>query len=493
MTVTNEQVRKLMKNLKKHKLSIAATKAGMDIKTARKYAKNPEFKKDDDSTRHWRTRSDPFEHVWEKIEELLSSAPGLQANTILDWLLVEYPNDFKLSQLRTLQRRCTEWRACNGPDKDIIFPQIIYPGRQSQSDCTWMNKLKITINGEQFDHMLFHFMLPYSRWETVSICYSESFESLTKGYETSVWELGAVPVEHRTDCLTAATHKMGNSREFNRLWCNFLNHYCVKPSRNNPGESHENGSIEKSNHLIKVTIDQQLMLRGSRDFSDIDMYIKFLQWICKIRNHGREDKLLEEMQFFKPLPDKMWNAPEVTRCRVLSDSTVRYRIGVCSVPSRLIGLILKVHIYPDMLKMFYGNKEVFQALRTTDDVHINYRHVIARLLRKPGAFADYQYKDFMFPRLVFRKAYDFLLGSYGAKGDKKYLEVLNHAAITSEVEVATALNLLLEDNIAPSLDQVKGLVDLASMEMPTVHIDSPDLSQYDHLLTEMEVKNVTPH
>lgn len=216
------------------------------------------------------------------------------------------------------------WKALKGEAKKVIFPQILYPGRQSQSDCTWMNELNITIKGELFEHLLFHFMLPYSCWETVSICFSESLESLTAGYEDAVWKLGAVVQEHRTDNLSAATHKLGSTRVFNDNWEGFLSHYGVKPSRNNPGESQENGSVEKSHDLLKNAVDQQLMLRGSRDFCTEQEYKDFLKKVVKNRNCGRELKLAEECKYMKALPERKWNAPKIISARVSPSSTLRY-------------------------------------------------------------------------------------------------------------------------------------------------------------------------
>src|SRR5205085_956119 len=145
--------------------------------TARKYLRGGGMVKQEE--RHWRTRPDPFSDVWDEISSLLKADPGLQAKTILEWLIELHPGGYNDAHLRTLQRRVRDWRALEGPDKEVFFPQIIQPGVQSQSDYTNCNELAITINGEPFPHLLFHFILPYSRWETAFIAYTESFETLT--------------------------------------------------------------------------------------------------------------------------------------------------------------------------------------------------------------------------------------------------------------------------------------------------------------------------
>lgn len=117
----------------------------------------------------------PFAEVWPEIQELLERDAGLEAKTIMEWLLGSYPGQFQESQVRTLRRRIKDWRVLYGPEsKEVMFRQTILPGRQSQSDYTHLNSLAITIAGEPFPHMLYHFMLPFSRWEFVWVCFSVS-------------------------------------------------------------------------------------------------------------------------------------------------------------------------------------------------------------------------------------------------------------------------------------------------------------------------------
>ena len=303
MTCNDQQVRKLMELSQTHTQEKAALKVGVDRKTSRKYLRASKLPSEIKKNRSWKTRKDIFENVWPEIEIKLKESPKLQAKILLEWLIEQQKEPFNFifqdCHLRTLQRKIRIWKAEFGPDKEIIFSQILLPGKQSQSDCTCMNDLKITLKGEYFKHLLFHFMLPYSRWETVSICFSESFDSLTLGFKKATRELGGVLPDHRTDNLTAATHAFRNEitgkkeRDFNEAWLTFLSHYSVKPSRNNPGVSHENGSVEKSHDIFKTAIDQELMLRRSRDFYDVEEYEKFLRQILGKKNKGRQTKFIE--------------------------------------------------------------------------------------------------------------------------------------------------------------------------------------------------------
>jgi len=466
---------------------IAALKTGVDRKTASKYIEAGQLPSEMKKKRNWSTRSDCFEAVWPTLAEMLTNAPGLEAKTLLEWLIEQKDKTppFHFGQLRTLQRRVRDWRALHGPEKSVIFPQHIMPGKQSQSDCTCMNSLRITIAGAAFPHLLFHWMLPYSRWETVSICYTESFASLTAGYTAAIWELGAVAPEHRTDNLTAATHSFGNGREFNKSWNDFLKHHGVKPSRNNPGESHENGSVEKSNDLIKKNIEQQLLLRGSRNFTSIDDYNIFLKIIMKQRNKSRQARLTEDLVYFLPLPKRRWEAVQTLSVTVGPASIISVLKGVYSVPARLIGYGLDVDIYPKHLNIRYGRKVIESIPRLPNDrgVAVNYRHIIGYLLRKPGAFAHYQYRECLFPRLAFRKAYDMLIEQSPARGHKDYLKVLHLAAIGSESDVTAALEILMESGDVPLPDAVKKLLDLPSNAHPAVRVTQPKLGDYDRLLS----------
>lgn len=192
MTCTNQQVKKLMKNINLLTQEQAAAKAAMDVKTARKYFRSKKIPGELKRPHDWQNKPDIFADSWQEIEELLSNAPGLQAKTIFIYLQSKYHGLFKDCHLRTLQRRFQQWRALNGKNKDVIFCQNHVPGVQSQSDYTKMDDLMITLAGQHFKHLLFHFMLVFSRWEMVSICYEESFASLAEGYEHAVWSLGKV-------------------------------------------------------------------------------------------------------------------------------------------------------------------------------------------------------------------------------------------------------------------------------------------------------------
>lgn len=479
MACTSEQVRNFMRYRKTYSLEIAAAKAGMSPNTARKYFRQG-GRKLPSQNRDYRTRKDPFADVWEQLQEMLNRDEGLEAKTLMQWLLERYPDQFRPTHLRTLQRRVSAWRALHGAEKEVFFPQHIQPGMQSQSDYTWCNKLEITIAGQPFEHMLFHFMLPYSRWEFVSIAYSESFQSLTEGYSAAVRELGGIAPEHRTDNLAAAV-PIGQRKVFQKRWKDFLSHYGAIPSSNFPNQSNENGSVEKSHDLLKSALDQRLRLRGSRDFSSINAYEEFVQSIVYRRNKDRKQALAIELKLLKQLPRKDWNAPQELFVTVRPWSTISILRGIYSVPSRLVGTRLRALAYADRIELYFGKNLVEEMPRISPgEVAINYRHIIKHLVRKPAAFRNYQYRDELFPTATFRKAYDQLEAA--GKEDKEYLKILHVAAMDGQNLVETALTLLFEMKLLPSENAVKDLI-VTKHKIPDVTVAMPELSFYDTLLT----------
>lgn len=485
MTINKKQVIKLMKEIQKGTLEKAALKVGISQKTARKYIKHKHLPSQQ-KEKPLRSYSNPFEAHWDKVTGMLETSPELEARTILSYLVEMYPQHYRLNQIRSLQRRLKEWRAHYGASKQVIFRQDLKPGRQSQSDWTHMGELNITIGGHAFPHLLFHFMLPYSQFETIMICETESFATLIKGFEQGVLELGGVACEHRTDNLTAATQKMGNDRIFTQRWREFLEHYQVQPSRNNPGVSHENGSIEKSHHTFKNAVDQHLMLRQSRDFKTQEDYQVFLDKIKTRRNFMRRDRIIEEVETLRPLPEKQFNEATLLTVRVTPSSTIQVLSVTYSVPSRLIGLWLKAVVLRDTIELMYGGKILLTLPRLEAGALIDYRHIIDSLIRKPGAFESYQYRSFLYPNTTFRKAYDALKDRGLTSCNKRYLELLHLAKLYGENEVSTVIDLLLEEKMVPVKEDILELLKQNKIPQP-VEVTQPNLEDYNQLSDFEEV------
>ena len=246
--------------------------------------------------RRWRTRPDPFAGVWEEhIVPLLrvDKDAALSANTILEWLDRQDPGRFAASQLRTLQRRMRDWRALNGPAKEVYFPQVHPPGREAQLDFTNAGKLAVTITGQDFPHLLFEFVLSFSGWRYVEIADSETFLALKQGLQGALWELGGCPQIIRSDNLSAATHELRNSggRDLNRSYRQLLDHYGLESTRTNRAAAHENGVVEQAHRRIKDAVRQALVLRGSCDFTSRDNYYEFVREVVARKNRLAEPKV----------------------------------------------------------------------------------------------------------------------------------------------------------------------------------------------------------
>lgn len=467
---------------------LAAAKAGMSARTARKYERANCLPSEIPRPRKASTRQDPFIDVWPGIAAELARDPALQAKTLFEHLVEQHPGRFEPGQLRTLQRRVEHWRATAGPGREIMFEQIHHPGRLVQSDFTDMDELAVTLGGEPFVHKLFHMVLTYSNVEAVQICFSESFEALSDGIQHGFWQFAGVPEVHRTDNLSAAVHRLERDgrKGYTGAYQALMNHYGCTPDSNHPGESHQNGDVESSHAQLKNALDQALRLRGSRDFATRAAYEAWLNDQVRRRNDTRRTRFELERAALRPLPAAPLAQPKIVPVTVTRFSTIIVLGNTYSVPSRLIGSRLQVRLRAETLDVYRGAQQVafIPRLVGRGGHRIDYRHVIWSLLRKPRAFAAWRFRDELFPRLVFRRAYDALAEARTPScADQEYLRILHLAASDSEVDVATALELLLENELPLSLKAVRDLV--RAPGTPAVpHVATPvvDLTVYDRLL-----------
>ena len=491
--VTDRQVRILMKLVQTEKTKVvAAAKAGMDPKTARKYLRSGKLPSQVKKEHIWKTRQDPFEGVWEEIEGFLKEDGRFEAKTLFEWLQREYPGRYSDGQLRTLQRKIKRWRALEGPSKEVYFPQKHRPGELCASDFTRMNKLEITIDGVRFPHMIYHFVLTYSNWETGTICFSESFESISEGLQNALWELGGVPGRHRTDRLSSAVQKVSSPEEFTHRYQGLLSHYRLKGEKIQAGKANENGDIEQRNYRFKKAVEQALLLRGSRDFTSREEYATFLRALFKRLNDGRKKRFQEELSVLHHLPERKLNECKRLRAKVNTYSTIRLQHNVYSVPSRLIGEWVEARLYAGHVEVWYAQHKIesMPRLRGEKKHRVNYRHIIDSLIRKPGAFENFCYWDDLFPTSRFRMAYDVLQEKIAHKANKEYMKILHYAASESETRVDDALRLLFDHNSTVNFDAVKAIVD-SSQKIPSVtevSIDEVNLEVYDRLLRRNEEK-----
>ncbi len=440
----------------------------------------------------WRTRQDPFESVWEaEIVPLLEKSPHLQARAVLEMLQKDRAENYPDTTLRTLQRRVREWRATSGPEKEIIFRQNHPPGWQGMSDFTNANSLGVTLQGVPFEHLLYHYRLVYSRWEAVSVVLGgESFPALAEGLQNALWLSGGVPETHRTDSLSAAykNRPVKEEEDFTDDYTALCAHYQMEPTRNNKGIARENGAIESSHGDLKNRIGQALMLRGSKEFSSVDDYRQFIREIVTQHNRRVHKKYIEEMACLRDLPEHKTTDFSEERARVTSSSTICVRSTVYSVPSRLIHMTLKVHIYDDRLECFIGSDPVVTLERKRRkqgrEHRIDYRHVIGALCRKPQAFRNYIYREELYPTLAFRATWERLNQELDSRtACREYVKILKEAA---QGDRESAVNQFLEDalskNILPRAIHVQKLFRNHIEGHPNLAAIHQNLADYDALL-----------
>ncbi|MCP4702033.1 MAG: IS21 family transposase [Gammaproteobacteria bacterium] len=407
MTVKNQQVRVYMSQKKEGKTQVtAAAKAGFSERTGRRVEKG-ECTPGSLKERHWRTRKDPFAAVWEsELLPQLEEAPELQAITLQQDLQERYQDKYPNALLRTLQRRVKRWRALAGPEKEVMFNQTHEPGVLGLSDFTTLKNISITVQGQPFSHILYHFRLACSGWCHVKVIHGgESFPALAEGLQNALQRLGGVPREHRSDSLAAAYKNLSQAGQddLTERYNAFCQHYGMTATRNNPGKSHENGSIESPHGHLKNRIKQALLLRGSTEFKSVGAYQRCLDGIVAGINRGCQAKLDSERPHLQILPlNKAVDYNELT-ARVTSQSTVNVALTVYSVPSRLIGENLRIHLYDDRFDAWLGCERVFTSPRVRAGKGkrrarcIDYRHMISSLKKKPMAFYRSQYRDDLLP------------------------------------------------------------------------------------------------
>jgi len=308
--------------------------------------------------------------------------------------------------------------------------------------------------------------------------------------------LGGVPLLHRTDRMTAAVNNLNEQADFQKNYQTLLNHYGLEGRSIQTGRPNENGDVEQRHYRLYRALDQALLLRGSREFAAVDEYRAFLGKLFEQLNSGRKARLAEEMERIRPLPERRLDTVKRVRSRVNSGSLIVVERNSYSVNSRLIGEIVEARVFADHLEVWYGGQKMEQLprLRGRTNYRIDYRHIIDWLVRKPGAFASYRYREHLFPSSRFRMAYDLLRTTMPGHCDRRYLQILELAAKQGEAQVEDALRLLLASERGQQTIQDRELFAqfLKRCEQAPEIVDVPipevALSSFDQLLCHSGVQ-----
>ncbi len=445
-----------------------------------------------------RRRPDPLAHLWDaEIVPMLVAAPGIRAVAVFSEIVRRHP-ELGEGVRRTLERRIRQWRALHGPERDVIFRQEHPPGRMGLSDFTDVAELGILIAGEPLAHRLYHFRLAYSGFEHAHVVLGgESYVALAEGLQNALWALGGVPEQHRSDSLSAAFRNLDRdaSEDQTKRYEALVAHYGMTPTRNNPGVAHENGSIESPHGHLKKVIEDELLLRGSRDFADLDAYRRFIDEVVGRRNARNRKRIEIERATLKPLPERRTADFEEERVIVTSSGGFILRKVFYTVPSRLIGHWLSVRLYDDRLVCLLGSTEVVTLRRGRSPDHnkraqvVDYRHVIHALRRKPMALLNLVYRDQLFPRAAYALAFEALLAGLGERPACRTMVGLLALAHdrACEAELADAITAELDAGRLPDLARLRERFAPDAASIPEVVVELAALSIYDELVSVVPV------
>ncbi len=493
--INEKQYRRLLREFARtNNMSLSALSAGVDRKTARKYLKEQRSPEEQRCPHTWRTRADPLEAIWPEAERRLRAAPELEAKALFEHLQRFHDESVPDGALRTFQRRVAEWRREHGPEPEVIFAQVHRPGEVMQIDWTRARELNVTVNSRPLDHLFCQAVLPYSNWQWATRCGSESFLSLRQGLQEALFRLGRVPERLQIDNSSTATHEVrrDGKRDFNAEFLSLVGHFGLSPRTIAVGCPNQNGDVESHQGHLKRRLNQHLLLRGTRNFDSEGDYDRFVEGVLAAANEHRATKVAEELAAMKELPPVRLCEFSEEDCRVGCHSTVRVRHTVYSVPARYIGERLRARVYEQRVELYRGHERVLEVPRSVGrKPRIDYRHVIDSLLRKPGAFARYRYREELFPSLTYRRALDRLVEDYGAReGELEYLRLLK---LTAELGGASTLDSLLSEYLNQGLRwrtaNLRNFL-FPREELSLSTLESPvDLSVYDGLLAGSEVSD----
>jgi hypothetical protein len=476
----------------------AAAKTGVSERSGRTIEKNEHHSSKPKQPRQYKTRKSPVDEVWiNELEPMLRAAPHLQAKTLFIHLQRTKVDEeghpiYPGSVLRTVQRYVAKWQAINGKEKALMFPQEHIPGEQGLSDFTEFKGVTITLNGVPFPHRFYHFRLVYSKWSYLKVIQSgESMQALSEGLQEALQVLGGAPREHRTDSLSAAFKNLSKETisDLTLDYEDLCAHYGMTPSRNNKGEKHENGSVESSHGHVKNRIEQELILRGSYDFPDLQAYETFIQDIVKASNQRNTRDFETERMALQPLPVYKTTDYEVKSIPVTNLGLVRIKQLQYSVPSQLCGHTVTFHIYQHRIKAYLGATFLYEFIRRYQNPKqkpyvIDYKHMIASLLKKPNAFRRCKYRNELLPNDHYRTIWQHLEQTEAKDvAAKMMLRLLKLAAeYHCEVELAHQVLQCIDSKQSIHIPSLERLFNTRIPNMPALECTQHTLAEYDDLL-----------
>ncbi|ENI3024410.1 IS21 family transposase [Salmonella enterica] len=457
MTLNTSQVSYYMTQRKKGVTQhISAMKAGISVRSGRRIEKDQWSKAGEC---YWRTRKDPLEAVWDSmLAPLLKERPALMPTTLLEMLQDKYPDQYPNSLLRTMQRRVREWKLLYGAEQEVMFRQRHQPGLRGLLDFTEPKGGVVTIAGKLLAHKLYHFRLEWSHWSWMRAAWKQQGED--------------------------------GRRELTERNAALCQHYGMQCVHNNAGRGHENGSVESAHGHLKRRIRQALILRGSNDFSTLEEYQAFITQQVMRHNRNNQDLVKEERPHLKPLPLRRRADYDELTVRVSSSSTINVKHVIYSVPSRLVGQLLRVRLWDDRLSCYVGSNEVMSCPRVRPEKgktrarRIDFRHVIDSLAKKPGAFCHATLRNDILPDDEWRRLWRRLCNHLEPEmAGRLMVHALKLAAGYDDIPVvARGMEQMLNTPGEVDLHRLMRFLGMKEKELPAVSVVQHNLSSYEQLL-----------
>ena len=498
--ITEQQVRLYMsyRNNKLLTQAASAAKVGISTKSAYTIDVGEHYTQTPKQPRAYKTRKSQIDGIWNnELCKMLEANPELQPTTLLIYLQRTYLDEngdpiYDNSVLRTLQRRVSVWQAMYGKDKDIFIPQVHVPGAQALSDFTHMDRSEVLINNIPFKHMLYHFRLVYSKWSYVKVIQTgESFQALSEGLQEAIFSLGGSPKEHRTDSLSAAFKNVTSDEkaDLTQRYEDLCKYYNMIPTRNNKGESHENGSVESSHGHLKNRIAQELILRGNNNFDSVSDYEAWVQEITANSNRRNSRNFCEEKKHLQALPVYKTTDYESLSVKVSKLSMMVIRNMTYSMPSKLAGHTLTVHLYQNKIDCYLCTSKIIsfeRKYRSEQESRyvIDYKHIINAFIKKPRAFRFCKYRDEILPNDVYKRIWDYIDTHEPRDTAPKLMLRLLKLAAEQNCEHALGQQILsiIENNKKINIENIECLFNKRSDSMPAVDCIQHTITQYDQYI-----------
>jgi hypothetical protein len=295
----------------------------------------------------------------------------------------------------------------------------------------------------------------------------------------------------RSDSLSAAFRNLDRDarEDLTRRYDALCSHYGMEPSRNNTGIAHENGAIESVHGHLKKGIEDALLLRGARDFADLSAYRRFIDEVIGRRNARNTPRIAVERAALQELPDRRTADYEDAIVTVTSTSGFVLRKVFYSVPSRLIGHRLRVRLFDDRLEVYLGGTHQMTLPRGRAHPNgrhghvVDYRHVIHSLRRKPMALMGLVYRDQLFPRQAYARAFEAMVGQLPVRtACRTMVDLLALAHERAcEAELAARLDADLDGGRLPDLKSLRVLFSPDAGAVPDIVVSYAPLSAYEEL------------